>query len=242
MHCDKVCMFHIGRSGSTVIADLLGQHPNILSDGEIYGGDPKKWTPARQQPPLDYLLDRIRSASGRIYVFEMKFWHADVIGIQFEDFFKFLQQQGFDHFIILKRRNFLRKIVSSRIAQETGAWHRSNSSSAKLVQIRIDPKNVQMDQTKKPLLAFLDGYQRDFEKLDVLLRDHLTLRLTYEEDVQVDALVGYNRICDFLGIERRPVTVRYGKTAPFPLKDILANYADIDSALAGTPFHWMVTE
>ena len=32
----KIAMFHIGRSGSTVVANLLNNHPKILWDGEIY--------------------------------------------------------------------------------------------------------------------------------------------------------------------------------------------------------------
>ncbi len=31
-----VAMFHVGRSGSTVLGDLLDQHPDIFWDSEIY--------------------------------------------------------------------------------------------------------------------------------------------------------------------------------------------------------------
>jgi len=35
-HALRVAMFHIGRSGSSVLADMLNQYPNVHWDGEIY--------------------------------------------------------------------------------------------------------------------------------------------------------------------------------------------------------------
>lgn len=235
-------MFHIGRSGSTVLANMLAQHPMILSDGEIYGGDPEKWTPARKQPPLDYLKERMRIAGNRIYLFEAKFWHAAVIHMRFDDFFRTLLGEGFEHFIVLKRRNYLRKIVSSRRAQESGIWRRAPGESIHVSRVRIDPLRLAMDQTSEPLLAYLERYDRSFAALDVLLDGHSTLRLTYEEDIEQDAHTAYHRVCDFLEIDRHPVVVEDAKLTPFPLKDVIINFDEVDRALRGTRFHWMLSE
>lgn len=213
-----------------------------MSDGEIYGGDPKKWTPGHEKKPLDYLREQAQAAGGRIYLFEMKFFHAGVIGMKFEDFVHTLFEEGFRWFIVLKRRNFLRKVISSRIAFQSRTWHLPKEERVKHTRLTLDPDNVPIDLMSQPLVAFLQSYQRDFEKLDALLAGRLVLRLTYEEDIQDDPLVAYGRVCDFLGIERRPAVVRYGKTTPFPLKEILVNYAEIDRSLAGTPFHWMLED
>jgi hypothetical protein len=232
-------MFHIGRSGSTVLADLLAQHPRVVSDGEIYHSK-DKWTP--QYKPVQYLRERVHAAGDRIYIFEIKFFHAKIIGMDFADFVHILFRDGFRRFVVLKRRNFLRKIISAHVAHQSNDWHLPNDKRAKLIRTMLDPNKVCIDLTAKPLLAFLEDYQRNFEKLDVLLQAQPVLRLTYEEDIHDDPRIAYGRVCDFLGIERHPVTVRYSKTTPFPLKDILANYAEVDAALAGTPFYWMLEE
>ena len=35
----NLVMFHVGRSGSTVLASLLQQHPDMYWDGELFDGD-----------------------------------------------------------------------------------------------------------------------------------------------------------------------------------------------------------
>lgn len=39
----NIVMFHIGRSGSTVLGDLLDQHSSVYWDGEIYQSFYRAW-------------------------------------------------------------------------------------------------------------------------------------------------------------------------------------------------------
>ena len=66
------------------------------------------------------------------------------------------------------------------------------------------------------------------------------LCLTYEDDIATGPEIGYRRICDFTGIGDHPVTVHFEKTNPFSLSEVLINYPQVERALRGTDFEWML--
>lgn len=49
-------------------------------------------------------------------------------------------------------------------------------------------------------------------------------------------------MCRFLGIAPAPVGVRYARTNPFPLRELLLNYEDVASSLRPTEHAWMLEE
>lgn len=230
-------MFHVGRSGSRVLASLLDQHPRIFWDGEIYEPSHRLWRPGRD--PLRILDRRRRRAGCRYYGCELKFFHARLVGMPLPALVDALFARGFDHFIVLRRRNTLRKVVSSVRLHSEKRSHR-RKGEAELKRITLDVDDVRIDRDRKPLLAYLEDYERQFEALDRLLEGRDVLRLTYEEDVADDPTRAYRRCCGFLGLSPRPVEVAYGRTNPFPLSDIVVNLDEVEDALRGTPYEWMV--
>lgn len=66
--------------------------------------------------------------------------------------------------------------------------------------------------------------------------------MTYEDDISKDPLVGYKRICQFLGAGLEKVSIRFGKTNPFKLSDIIINFEEVERILRGSPFEWMLYE
>jgi hypothetical protein len=68
------------------------------------------------------------------------------------------------------------------------------------------------------------------------------LDLTYEDDVAADPVRAYRRICYFLGVKNEPVEIRYGRTTPQKLTEIIENFDEVKAALAGTEFEWMLAE
>lgn len=246
-------MFHIGRSGSTVFADLLNQHPQIYWDGEAYLSLFSKvfesWNEKVEKleasvPPLDliqFLHDRMAFAGQRYYGFEVKFFHLRLANVALPDYFDQLRQLGFDHFIVLKRRNFLRKIVSSLAARKRAAtYHRQVGTQLELTRVYLDVGQIVIDRDAKPLLALLDMYQQCFHELDQYLDIANVLRLTYEDDIAADPRAAYQRACAFLDLAPHSVSVRYGRTNPFPLQEIIINYDEVKRVLADTPFAWML--
>lgn len=236
----NVMMVHIGRSGSGVLGNLLGQHPRIRWDGEVYA--PARRLMADSADPIRFLRRRMAAAGRQVYGFEVKFFHAGLIGMDFAELFNVAEGLGVDRLIVLRRLNTLRKIVSSIVLKERGRAHLSADRSAKLHRIRIDVNDVRVDRDRKPLLAYLEDYERGFELLDELSTGRDVLRLTYEDHVAADPTVAYRMACDFIGVEAKDARIAFGKNNPFPLQEIVTNFDEVAEALRGTAFEWMTRE
>ncbi|MEA5466103.1 hypothetical protein [Leptothoe sp. PORK10 BA2] len=254
----SIAMFHIGRSGSTVLGNLLNQNPNVFWDGEVYhtyvdwGG--QKALKKGQNPSIDPVkllqVQKIK-ARRRYYGFEVKFYHLDRTNISLPDYVQQISEQGISHFIILKRKNYLRKIVSSYVSFDKKksrlrtiyeSDHHPADTKAKLHQINLNVNSFTIDGSRKSLLDHLEYYQQSFQKLDTELVNKKVLRLTYEEHIAQGPINGYHQACDFLGISRHPVTVQYGKTNPFKLSEIVENFSEVEKTLNNTEFEWMLYE
>jgi len=232
-------MFHVGRSGSRVLASLLDQHPRIFWDGEVFEPNSGLWEPGRDAWPL--LRRRMRLAGRSFYGFEAKFFHARLVGTTLPVFVERLFDLGFDRFVVLRRRNTLRKVVSSIRLHEEKRSHR-RPGEATLHRIRVEVDDVRIDRDARPLVAYLEDYERGFEALDRLLAGRSVLKLNYEDDIADDPRRAYRRCCEFLDLEPLPVDVAYGRTNPFPLGEMVINLPEVEKALRGTPFEWMLRD
>lgn len=239
-------MFHVGRSGSTVLSDLLEQHGDVYWDGEVYEKRVFWDYHYAEVPPdlkvtaKDLIASRLKRSGRRFYGFEVKFFHLDLAHQTLADFIDDLRRLEFRHFIVLRRENLLRKVVSSLIAHRERTFHVKGGPRTGVRQIEIDPDRVYIDREEKPLLEFLDDFTARFEELDRLLGDENVLRLTFEEDVAPDPRRGYRQVCDFLGLEPREVDIRYGRTNPAPVREMITNVDAVRAALEGTSFDWML--
>ena len=247
----RTVMFHIGRSGSGVLGDLLDQHPDVRWDGEVV--KPRRlhpqlppvtrrlWpgAPTRARGLLRVVQRRMASAPrDRAYGFEIKFFHLDREGVGLDRFLDMVAGAGVDRYIVLRRRNLLRKVVSSLVAARAGTHHSTETAAGPAVVV-IDVEAVTVDRDRAPLVQLLERWDRQFEDLDRRLAGRRVLPLTYEDDVEADPRLGYGRICDFLDVAPAPADVRLRPTNPFPLDAIVANLDDVREVLAGTRFAWM---
>jgi len=243
-------MFHIGRSGSTVLSDLLNQHRKLFWDGEIYRKIITKWekygdvTVAKgiSEDPVEFLQKRMNRAGQKFYGFEVKFFHLKLTKTNLSDYINHLHSLEFSHYIILERKNYLRKIVSSIIARERSQSHQTADEKPLLHQIEIDVSNVEIDRDAKPMIEYLIDYQECFRLLNKLLTGKRVLKLTYEDDILSDPLKGYNLVCNFINIRPQNVSVRFGKTNPFKLHEMIYNIGEVERSLSGTPFEWMLND
>jgi len=246
----NIVVFHIGRSGSTVLGDILNQHPRIFWDSEIYERLLPQWTTQvsaldirdLSEDPLQFLKNRMRQAGSRFYGFEVKFFQLKLLNLKLSDYINDLQKLGVNYFIILERKNYLRAIVSSVIAHQTLLLHQSKQDRPKLHQVKLEIDNIKIDRNAKPLISYLWEYHEDFRKLEKFLSGKNVLKLSYEDDVMASPLSAYERVCNFIGIESRKVSVRFSKTNPFKLREIITNFEEVEQTLSGTLFEWMLYE
>lgn len=239
----NVVLFHVGRSGSTVLGDLLYQDKRLFWDGEVIRQFIRKKENAGLEHSAAYIRQRAGLAgSKRIYGCEIKPFHVQQAGTTLPEFIAELERAGFSRFIVLERRNYLRKIVSSLIAAQTERWHNSSYEKAEHASVTIDPDCIAIDDTTTSLLGMLDTYAGEFSGLREVLRGRKSLWLTYEDDISHDPLRAYKKICEFMALPPGKVATRYAKTNPWPLPELIDNYKEICDVLEDTPYAWMTDD
>jgi hypothetical protein len=239
-------MFHHGRCGSSVLGDLLDQHSALRWDGEVFNFKRSFWTEratsADRADPLGVLEQRLGKSRKPLYGFECKFYHARLIGFPLEDLVPALERLGFTRFVVLDRRNTLRKVVSSLVATRRGSARVPAGTAVPLLRVHVPVDAVPIDSTCKPLVELLRDYQDGVRRIEALLADRAVLRLRYEDDLAQDPLAGYRAVCGFLGLPAEQPQVRLGRTTPYPWRQVVENPEAVVAALAGTEFAWMASE
>ncbi len=243
----SVAMLHTGRVGSTVVAKMLKQHPRLFWDGELYEKYRNENTPERHVVDdfLAVLRWRMRNTHGRTYCFETKshrLQHLKPIGLDTNTYIGRLRAMGFSRFIVLRRKNYLRQAVSAGVGRADKRRHIQKGEKAKVVQIELDLEHTILSSGTIPLLQRFEEFDQLYDDFDRLLADMDVLRLTYEDDIEQNPLVAYEKVCHFLGIPVEPASVSLRKTNPYPLSDILLNYEEVATLLRGTEYEWMLEE
>ena len=258
-------MIHMGRCGSTVVSTQLRQHPEMCWRGEIYerlfkaweklGGDLRSkrgefrpWTlpaPFEVHPPgvpLDPLarLDAdIDEHPAEHYGFEVKPFHWRLLDCDPGAFLQSVEARGFDRFILLWRRNALRKIVSSVVSRQRRQFH--STTPLGLFPITLDPERVSLDRNDGPLLETLAGYEAQQAHLGALLADRDCLRLVYEDHVEADPAVAYAQVRDHIGLTPRDdIEIKLARTTDHPLDRVIRNFDEVAEVLSGTRWEWML--
>lgn len=250
-------MLHSGRVGSTVVAKMLNQHPRLQWEGEIFEhlSQLKTLPPDRRPdfhlrdalPPLVKL--RVRSGgahrAGHRYGFEAKHHrdqHGHIYRLDIQPFVERLSRLGVTHFIELRRKNYLRQVLSVVRLRQTGRSHVRASESIEQSPVVINPDSVPLGRIHLPLRTRFAEMDALHEHTVDALRDRHALHLTYEDDIEDDPACAYRQICDFMGLSPADPEVSLRRTNDAPLTDLIANYEEIRSVLLNTPYEWMLEE
>jgi hypothetical protein len=240
----NLVMFHTGRSGSSVVADLLGRHPAVHWDGELFNYHLSVW----RSRPRDRMVEAQRMIKRRIYFFNVPYYGFEVLtshliagNIDKSRFMEALDTIGIDHYILLTRRNILRKIVSNLVARERGRWRLGSEEIARLTKIHVDVVRLKL-ATTRPLLEHLRDTQAEYDALQAALSSRHCLQLVYEDDILKDPRDAVRKFCDFLDVEYLELPVRHSRTTPQALRQIIGNYTEVEEVLSGTEFEWMLAE
>ena len=246
----NIAMFHMGRCGSSVLGDLLYQHSQIQWSGEIYFPYIREWRTQKSQhsgkrivlqpDPLRILRQKMFAAGSKNFGCEIKFHHITEGCYDIQNFIDILDRKKFTY-IILKRDNFLRSIISHTVMYNLSEkkTHNKSSEKATLKQVYIDVENTGYNGYKKPLIEHLTIHKENHVHLEKLLSGHNYLNLSFEKDISADPNNAYSKVCHFLNVEPEEISVRLSKTNPFSLSDIIINYDEVKAYLKDTEYAWM---
>lgn len=248
-----VLMFHLGRCGSTVLGRMLDQHPGLTWGGELYEGPTRdapawtggssRWARSRFFPhdPVGFLQKSLETAPGA-FGFEVKPYHLRLNGIELDQYLTGVTALDVDRFLLLSRRNHLRKVVSSLTARRAGRYHRKSGGAARSTRLAIDCSAVRLDNQERSLKDFFRSWEAELDEIRRAMSGRHFLELRYEDDVEQDPRRAYDRILAFLELDPFPAQVTLARTTPFPLADIVTNLTEVLSHLSGTPWEWMARE
>ena len=245
-----ILMLHTGRSGSTVVGNLLQQHSQIYWDGEIYE---KMFMRIRAEKGVlirdqDELLgpddawpevDRRRKRGGpKLYGYECRDSHLRRLKTSLPDYLRAARSRGFTRVILLERRNLLLKILSSVVAETRGQHHVRAGSLVAQPSLYINLDQVPLDHERVEILTALTRTALWLKDAEAAAgSDHL--HLCYEDSIQNDPLVAYGMACEFLGVRSEKPSINLGKTTAFPLHQIVKNFDELCDRLRSTEFEWM---
>ena len=213
----RFVIFAQGRTGSTLLNQLLDSHPRVRCDGEILNIG-KTRVPLLD--PYRYTLGAASYSGAKLYGYKVKVYqltrHQRVDPGQF---LRRVQTEGWK-IIYLRRNNLLKQALSNVMANRTGRGRYKKNERIDNAPLRVDPDDLLQKISRRE-----EYLEAEAEALDGLSY----LEITYEQDLEADAAKQStcDRIFEFLGVESYPVATDLKKINKDSLQDLIANYEEV---------------
>ncbi len=230
------------RSGSSWLMETLGSHPHIQLNGELLNptlfpevNASRKIKPEEFPPVIEYLEKALPSPSPAdasqtpLYYTGCKILinHLEVISSQFPAYFLHHYETGY--FVFLSRENMVESEVSLRLAHQTDTWHIHQGAETAKRTIPLPPDRLIKNLEYKRRLK--DTFLRTLEKSGVKWI-HVVYESLFAHPSEEIA-----RVCDFLSLSPQGIhSSKEQKGNPFPLEEVISNYAEVESALRLYPY------
>ena len=244
---EQIATFHTGRCGSTVLAYMLNDHSKIYWDSEPFEPYMKHPQNTYKKEFVENVLDLSRHREvSKIYGFETKYLpHQHLshkcINMDIEDYILFLREINFSKFIVIQRKNYLRRVISAEVGRQTNRWH-SQKDVTSPVKVTININYFVEGVYQGPILELFRIRDENFNRLKKLLSHDDALFLTYENDILDNPKVAYRKICDFIGVSDETPKIKLRRTNPFNYENLITNYAEVRAALIDTKYSWMLDD
>lgn len=210
-------VFAQGRSGSTLLEDLLSSHPKINRAREALGKLP------RRQNLFLWADAQSRRSAKEIWGFKAK---IDQIshnqGTDPARFLQTLHQHGWK-IIYLRCRNLVSQSVSNFVRVHRGQPHKKNDA-AETVHLRIDPDDlVKFIRKKEKYLQLEANALAGIPHKSLVYEDHLMNAQNHQQTA--------NELFAWFGVSSVPVKTKLRKITPTDLRDVIENYDEVAQAL-----------
>lgn len=222
-----------GRTGSTLLVDLLNRHPNVLALGEGLVPLRKSRFPRwKQEVWTRRVLRPIRFGAIKAAGFKTKL--TDI-----EDptrFARLLRNKGV-LIIRMQRRNRIKQTVSlltgKRLRNDTGRWNIVRGEK-RATPVHVDPEVFDRslagyEAKEKTLLSYV--YELDLETT-VIEYEHLLL----------NRQAVLHNVFQVLGVDPLEVSSRVEKHVKDDLRKVIQNFDELRERYVGTPYESMFDE
>jgi LPS sulfotransferase NodH len=218
----KLLIFGQGRTGSTLLGDLLASHPQFHFGNELLR--------ARTRWPAAYLEGLRAAHEDKVFCAHVKPYHlTDFQDV--EDVAGWLRRMHDNGWVIahLQRHDVVRHALSNFSRNAVGVSHFTSTDARRTPRLVVDPAELltwvdarsQIAAWERELLAGLEHhvvvYERDLQQ---------------PEQWQPTA----NRLWAAVGLTPVPVMTQLRKINPQSLRDLLVNYDEVASSLEGTAY------
>lgn len=232
----KFIIFFRGRSGSSLLVDLLNKHPLIKAEGEILSRN--VFFPGIYLDLRSYLfLDNIVAYGVKCKRAQIEN-QANVNNV--EQTFLSLSKRGFK-FIYLKRKNKLKQALSAIAAVKRANKMKMQVQGKKVNFFRIsqEEKDKFLYLTEKftiepkHLIGSTSFFERVGQEEDQIMNLVPNLEITYETDLlkPQNHQATINKICDFLGIETADCNSNLVKANSDNIRDLVDNASELIDAI-----------
>ena len=217
----RFVIFAQGRSGSTLLADLLNSHPRVYCADEIL-----TW---KRSDPARYALACSVGHRCDTYGFKVKIYQLTQ-GQQLTDPGRLLRQLHDEGWLLLhlQRRNVLRQALSSMVAAQRDVYHQQRGAAG-LAPVPIDAAELLRQTADR--VRFCAEEAAALEGLPYA-------SFLYEDDLLDPAShqATASRAFAYLGIEDVPVRTKLRKIADRSLEEVVANAAEVRGVVADSPY------
>ena len=219
----KFLIFGQGRTGSTLLVNILNSHPDIYCEGEIFNNAQNLGKGNILFPNL-LLKGKTKLFRNYAYGFKVKIYQLTQQKkiASPRAFLKELANQNWK-IIYLKRDNIFEHAMSNIRAEDTGVYHQFNKQS-KSRKIKVDLNTLQRIMNERT--TFLD------QEKEILL-DIKYCQVIYEKDLLNDEKKQEtaNRIFDFLDLPHHNITFNLNKINKDKWSVIISNYEEVKTFL-----------
>ena len=215
----KFIVFAQGRTGSTILVDLINQSADVHCDQEIFGGS----MPIRVLFPKFYKRSlrsfNLKPIYGyRIKIYELTMFQGHTESSAIEAMRKEFSQ-GYK-IIYLHRENKFRQAMSSLVAEARGQFHDKTKGDIKRQKVCIDhtaiPHRIEL------LNDFTTWEQRALEGFE-----HLSI--SYEKDllIQENHQSTLDKITNYLGSKKATAQSAYKRSSSDDMSEYIENYDEV---------------
>ena len=221
----RFVVFGLGRSGSTLLCDLLDGHSAIQCDGELFK--------RRIFAPIRFTHDCARLSGSSAYGFKVKI-HQLVNKQKVEDVRGYLTtiHDGGWKIVHLHRKNVLRQALSNILRVKSRRSHLYQSRDGSQPKTSAIP--VDIERLRSAMENLSNWRAREDEALDGLPFQSVA----YEDDLYSADLqqATIRRLVEWLELTFEPVKTDLVRITPKSLRDLVENYDEVADAVTGTDF------